>query len=192
MRNKNCQELFTKETEENSKLLECFENDLTLEVQSKNWLKEFNRILYKCFRRVWVTNNKKKKDVKEEILLERVELKKRASLDSITEDMRMKIEERISQIEQEIGNEISERYHKEIIETLKEFGGDDHNLNGSERKKLWEMLKRKFPKCSPSVPVGKKDQAGNLISNHDGLKDLYLQTYIHRLRNRPIKPDFQN
>ena len=100
--------------------------------------------------------------------------------------MRMKIEERISQIEQEIGNEISERYHKEIIETLNEFGGDDHNLNGSERKKLWEILKRKYPKCAPLVPVGKKDKAGNLISNHEGLKDLYLQTYIHRLRNRPM------
>jgi hypothetical protein len=106
--------------------------------------------------------------------------------------MKIKIEERISQIEQEIGNEISERYHKEIVETLREFGGDEHNLNGSGRKKLWEKLKQKYPKCAPSVPVGKKDRAGNLISNHAGLKDLYLQTYIHRLRNRPMKTEFSD
>ena len=189
LRNKNCQDLFTKETDENTKLLECFENELPLEVQSRNWLKVFNTVLYKCFRKVRVTNNVKKKDVKEKIIFERIELKKKSKLNTISEDMKIKIEERISQIEQEIGNEISERYHKEIVETLREFGGDEHNLNGSGRKKLWEKLKQKYPKCAPSVPVGKKDRAGNLISNHAGLKDLYLQTYIHRLRNRPMKTE---
>jgi hypothetical protein len=48
LRNKTCQ----KETDENTKLLECFENELPLEVQSRNWLKVFNSILYKCFKKV--------------------------------------------------------------------------------------------------------------------------------------------
>ena len=42
------------------------------------------------------------------------------------------------------------------METLQTFGGDEQNLNGSGRKALWEVLKRKYPKCSPSVPVGKR------------------------------------
>ena len=42
-----------------------------------------------------------------------------------------------------------------------------------------------------SVPVGKKDGKGNIITNHEGLKQLYLKTYIQRLRNRPIKSDFE-
>ena len=41
------------------------------------------------------------------------------------------------------------------------------------------------------VPVGKKDSGGNLITNHAGLKKLYLDTYLNRLRNRPIKTDFE-
>ena len=110
---------------------------------------------------------------------------------TITEEMRIKIEERIYQIEEEIENEISERYSKEIIDKLKDFGGDDCNLNGSQRKKLWELLKRKYPKCLPMVPVGKKDTSGNVITNHSGLKELYLKTYIHRLRNRPIKDELE-
>ena len=39
--------------------------------------------------------------------------------------------------------------------------------------------------------MGKKDRKGNIITNHEGLKHLYLQTYVNRLRNRPIKPDFE-
>ena len=42
---------------------------------------------------------------------------------TITEEMRIKIEERIYQIEEE-------RYSKESIDTLKDFCGDDCNLNG--------------------------------------------------------------
>ena len=56
---------------------------------------------------------------------------------------------------------------------------------------MWRLLKNKFPKILPAIPVGKKDRAGNLITNHEGLKKLYLNTYIHRLRNRPMKPDFE-
>ena len=41
------------------------------------------------------------------------------------------------------------------------------------------------------MPVGKKDRAGNMITNHEGLKNLYLKTYKHWLRNCPIKENFQ-
>ena len=50
----------------------------------------------------------------------------------------------------------------------------------------------KSPKVQSAIPVGKKDRKGNLITNHKGLKQLYLKTYIDRLRNRPIKDDFED
>ena len=103
----------------------------------------------------------------------------------------MKIQERIQQIEEEIGNEVSEEYQKEIIETLIELGGDEHSLNGTGRKKMWELLKKNYPKIFPAIPVGKKDRGGNIITNHEGLKHLYLETYLHRLRNRPGKDDLE-
>ena len=121
-----------------------------------------------------------------------MDLKKDAKLSTISVEMEMKIEERILQIEEEVGNEISENHVKEIVETLrKSGGGDDQNLNGFGRKMLWKLLKRKYPKCSPAVPVGEKDKAGNLVTNHEGLKQLYLKTYTHRLRNRPMKEELK-
>ena len=59
------------------------------------------------------------------------------------------------------------------------------------KEKLWKVLKKNFPKISNAVPVGKKDMKGNIIRKHDSLKHLYLQTYLNRLRNRPIKPGME-
>ena len=161
-----------------------------MEIQSKRWLKTFNSILHKCFRKVRVCENKKKSESNDKHLIrERINLKKEIPID---EEMKSKIEERIKQIEMEIGNKIVDDYHKVIIETIKGLGGDETCLDGSGRKKLWGLLKKKCPKVQAAIPVGKKDRKGNLITNHYGLKQLYLKTYVERLRNRPMKDDFED
>ena len=71
---------------------------------------------------------------------------------------------------------------------IKQLGGGS-NLNGSGRKTIWILLKKKFPKTSSMPPVGKKDRQGKLITHHWELKQLYLKTYTQRLRNRPIKEE---
>jgi hypothetical protein len=121
---------------------------LPLEVQSKNWLKLFNNILYKCFCKVRVVNNSKKNAGNERLLHKRIALKKEAKLSTGSEEMKLKIEDRIFEIENEIGTDVSNRYHEDIVDTLKKLGGDDQNLNGSGRKQLWKFLKKKYPKSS--------------------------------------------
>ena len=190
LKNKACQDAFKNETEVNEALIKCFEDELPLEMQSKKWLKTFNSILHKCFRKVRICENKKKSENNENTLIrERIELKKTKPID---EEMKEKINERIKQIEMEIGNEIVDNYHKEIIDTIKGLGGDETCLDGSGRKRLWGLLKKKCPKVRSTVPVGKKDRKGNVITNHKGLKKLYLKTYINRLRSRPIKEEFED
>ena len=55
-----------------------------------------------------------------------------------------------------------------------------------------EAEKAKFQKHSKPFPVSKKNQKGKIISNPEELKSLYLQTYKHRLRHRPIAKDLTN
>ena len=166
-KNKECQEAFKKETEGNEELIKCFENELSFEVQSKNWLKTLNSIFYKCFRKVRICENKKKSEsAKSNLIRERINLKKEVKSKIIDEDMKNKIEERIKEIEKDIGNEIVDNYHKEILEAVKDLGGDETGIDGSGRRRIWNVLKRKRPKIKSSVPVGKKDRKGNLISNH--------------------------
>ena len=97
---------------------------------------------------------------------------------------------RIKQIEEEIGDRTVESYHKDIVETIKGLGGDETSLNGGGRKQLWNLLKQNFPKSENVILVGKMDRKSNVITNHIGLKHLYLETYVNRLRNRPIREDF--
>ena len=188
LRNRACQEAFREETDKNKELLKCFENNLPLAVQSKKWKKVFDNILYKCFRKIRIVS-KKETSKTEKLLTERVKLKKNVKCFNIDENMREKIRERIRQIEEDIGEDVAKDNFKVVVETLKELG-DGSNLNGSGRKNLWKLLKKKYPKSSHAVPVGKKDNKGNLITNHKELKHLYLQTYTQRLRNRKIKDEF--
>ena len=125
------------------------------------------------------------------MITERIKNKQELKKVDITEEVREKIKIRIQQIEDEIEKEVTEEYQKELFETLKELGGAGDCIGGDQRKKMWKVLKSHYPKISPSIPVGKKDIKGNIITNHEGLKQLYLQTYVHRLRNRPIKTGFE-
>ena len=188
LHNKDCLKLFTKETQENTHLVKCLENGLPLEEQSKDWLKVFNSILYKCFRKIRVVDNKKQE---KDLVHKRLELKSKIKKENMSDEMKTEINNKIIEIEDEIGNDISEKYHKEIIDTINALGGDCRNLSGSARNELWKMLKNKVPKNSPPFPVGKKDMFGNMITNYEGLKNIYLNTYIQRLRNRPIKPELE-
>ena len=125
------------------------------------------------------------------LLKQRIDLKKDLKSVNIDENMKEKIKERIKQIESDVGDKVAEENVKDIVETIKKLGGDKHSLGGAGRKQMWGLLKKKYPKRLHVTPVGKKDKSGNLITNHDGLKQLYLQTYTQRLRNRPMKPEFE-
>ena len=194
LKNKACQEAFKEETDVNPHLLEVLDTDLPFEIQCKKWFKTFNSILYKCFKKVRIVNNKKKevKINEEECLLkERVNLQKEMKEAVKNKYSTEEIEERLKEVERNIASEIEEDNIKEIVESLKALGGEEHSLGGSGRKHMWKILKQKYPKILPVIPVGKKDRHGNLITNHEGLKHLYLETYIKRLRNRPIRSDFE-
>ena len=80
---------------------------------------------------------------------------------------------------------------EKFLETIKLIGDDSYSINGSGRKQLWKLLKKNYPKIKPAIPVGKRNSKGKIITNHSELKQLYLQTYVQRLRNRPRNDDLE-
>ena len=156
LKNKACQAVFKIETEHNDNLAKVFDNDLPFEVQCNIWFKNFNDILHKCFKKVRIVNSLKKKEVasNKNLLVERVKLLKDSKSVKIDESMKTKIEERIKKIEEEIGNDVLEENIRDVVDTLKVLGGEEHSLGGTGRK-IWKLLKDKYPKILPAVPVEK-------------------------------------
>ena len=194
LRNKKCQTAFKEATENNQELLDCFKTDEPFVQQSRKWKKIFNSLIHKCFKKVRIVSKKKIEENKRRIfdkLKERTQLKKELKAVNITEEIREEIEKRIKLIEEEMERDISEENIKHMMDTLRELGGEENSLSGNGRKKMWKLLQKNYPKILSAVPVGKKDKKGNIVTNHEGLKHLYLQTYINRLRNRPVKPEFE-
>ena len=50
---------------------------------------------------------------------------------------------------------------------------------------MWNLKKRIFPR-NTEVPMAMKDSKGNLVRGKFGLKQLYKDTYIERLSEKPI------
>ena len=184
-RSKIGQETFQRETEKNQNLLDCFDNNKPIEIQIEKWKDSFENILKKCFKKIRITP-KKTITKTEDLLRERVELKREERKAEIDENMKQVIKQRIAVIEDSIADDVIHENFKIITETQKEISKDG-NINGSGRKKMWSVLKNKFPKISLPTPIAKKDNKGNLITRHEDLKSLYLKTYKQRMRNRPIK-----
>ena len=61
------------------------------------------------------------------------------------------------------------------------------NANG-----VWAVNRKVFPKNTETLPFAKKNDKGVLVSSQKDLKELYLKTFIRRLRHRPIKPELAN
>ena len=53
---------------------------------------------------------------------------------------------------------------------------------------VWKLRKKIFPKPNEHLS-GKKDNEGNLITNPDKLKDIYIDAYVERLKHREIIPE---
>ena len=48
-----------------------------------------------------------------------------------------------------------------------------NNTNG-----CWSLVRKTRPKYLPTVPVGKVNNEGKMITDQEGLKELYLDTFL--------------
>ena len=98
-------------------------------------------------------------------------------------------EEEIVNLEKEIADKCQEENRKMVVDNFKEL--EDANGNVSHQG-IWKTKKKFFPKIKPSLPVAKKNIKGQLITNPEELKELYLETFKDRLRHRPAQPEYEH
>ena len=104
------------------------------------------------------------------------------------EDELEQVNEDIHIVELKISNLLSAENTRKFKENLSSMSSLDGSFNPNG---FWKMKKKFFPKNGKTLPVSKINFEGRLISNPVQLKQLYSQTYIHRLRHRPIRPGLE-
>ena len=182
-RNKESQQLFKTLTSNTEDFTNCFNNDLSFEEQTRKWRQVLETFFQKSFKKIRITNKQKKTNSEINTLMERRRtLKKKEVLDD-------KEEEELNRIEMNIANLCEESNRKKVTENFRSVGGNDGDLI---HQGIWKIKKKYFPKIKPSLPAGKKNIKQQLITNPAELKELYLQTFKHRLRHRPPQPGFEN
>ena len=96
------------------------------------------------------------------------------------------LKEELDDVVEKITKLVSEENRDRIMEQFEHLDQTDDNINMG----IWKVKNKHFPKKTASVPSAKADINGRLVSDPNGLKNLYLDTFTHRLRQRPIKEKY--
>ena len=103
------------------------------------------------------------------------------------QQVRNKIEQNIDIIENEISLICSEKNSKIVKEHLAELSNNEDQVC---RLNMWRLKQKLCPR-NVDPPMAKKDVNGELVSEPGKLKQLYANTYKHRLRHRVIQPEYE-
>ena len=97
------------------------------------------------------------------------------------------IQKQIEEIDEVIAQECSKDNFEKIKENFQTFANQNDVLNTNG---VWSLMRKVFPKNTQPLPVAKRNIDGKIITNPELLKQLYLETYVHRLRHRPVHSEF--
>ena len=180
-----------------NKLSKCFETS-DIVTACKKWQKEFNNILHRAFKKVRVGGKVKKNN---EVI---DAMKAKQKLIKIREQVNEEIENGAKNAEilqrkhenedliEEADKVIAELTALKNVKLITEHFEKLSNTSGEfSIPKMWNLKKKIFPRNS-DVPMAMKDHKGNLIRGKEGLKQLYKDTYIERLSEKPINECWTN
>ena len=186
-KNLESQQMFKEEASKSQELSNIFKNkNNDFQHQVSSWNKGFQTLIKRCFSKIRLTGKTKLSDITS-LINERIILKRK--LKEAKEENVEELETKFKQTEAEITSKVQDDNFSIISENLKNMTNSSGKLNSNG---LWKIKKKMFPMKKSKGNMAKKNNKGKLITNPSELKALYLETYINRLRNRPILPGFEN
>ena len=164
----------------NFKNQEGLEKTVDLDTQVDRWYQELERIFKRCFRKIRISDNVKETETSK---LSTTRTRIVPKLQENKEDEKLK--EDLEEIEEQIAQSIAEENFQKISEN---FATLDQSEGGSCSQGIWDIKSKVFPKVGATIPAAKINPANDrLVTDQEGLKKLYLETFTHRLRTRPPK-----
>ena len=186
-----------KELTSSDTLSSCVQGDI--KQSSKKWLKSFNNVLHRSFKKIRIKDKRLKTDKVHEFM------KLKTQIISKIEDIMAKIKEHPVDIENQskllvslhekvdcLDVQIADMSASKNAEIIRNHYANITDDSGSFNiPKMWG-LKRKLNLNKNNVPTAKTDKAGNLITSKNGLLALYRNTYIDRLAPKEILPEYED
>ena len=94
---------------------------------------------------------------------------------------------KIDKIDHENALRCADENGDKIIKHTEEISNGDGDV---ARLNMWKLKKKLFPKHS-EVPTAKKNSTGELVTNPQCLKEIYVETYKKRLSHRSMRPGLE-
>ena len=185
-KDKNCQDKFKEVTDKTTKLSSCFQNpEHSFDTQTESFLKQLDKVFHQCFSKIRITN--KTKVTKDDLqLLIKQKCKTLEFLDGAKSDLMIKW---FTNYKNMLESKICQLTSEKSAAIIKEQVGHLDTLSGNFcQSGMWKVKRKIYPTLT-EPPTAKLDEAGNLITEVEPLKNLYLRTYVHRLRQRQMKDD---
>ena len=183
-------QLFCEETNSTSKLSSCFHECKDISKCSNNFFKSLDGIFHKCFKKVRIRTGQKR-NLGDQSIQEKLKTKaelKVLLMNTTCEIAQKEAKTKLEEIEEILIEETAEKNAKivqEHVEAVETFDGVFSNLG------FWK-LKQKLRPVASEPPMAKVDQHGNIITSPEGIKDLYIEEYKNRLKNRKMKTELMD
>ena len=144
--------------------------------------------MHKSFKKIRITGKRKENPELETLMKVKRELRgKLEKLNGQNEGLENRINENIAAIENKISVICTEKNSNIVNEHIGQLSDDGEQVC---RLNMWRLKQKLCPR-NVEPPMAKKAANGDLISNPDDLKKLYVDTYKQRLRHRTIRPGYE-
>ena len=175
-------------TTNNDELEQCFNNpNEDLEVSSRKWLKAVNNVIKASFKKVRLKSTNIPCEL-EALFCEKENLTTMIAASGENDNV-MKLKEALEITEEKIASFCAER-NKDVVNHYLSLKNDE--FEGFSQANTWAVSKKLSPKNAEDQPAAKRDKYGNLITDSEALKSLYLETYVDRLQPNPISEDLKD
>jgi hypothetical protein len=149
----------------------------SINVQTKHFLKRFEYCLSKCFKKIRIRNNKRNNEIEDLF-------NKRRILRNKTDE---KSAENLRKVEEQIADKCAEDNYKTIKEVCGGLTPEEGGLNAG---KLWK-LKRQLKGIVNDPPTAMIDSKGNLVTTSGAIENLTIKMYTDRLKTLKIKDELE-
>ena len=173
-------------TSKSKALLQCVQPSIPLEDACSNWYKEIKKMMYRCFKKIRVTNKPPKKSVDYPIyqLMENNKILKKL-LPSAAQLCKQTLIADIKHNEAKIAVLQGDKCKELIKDATKDF----HTDGTFNQNAVWKVKKRLFPKIS-DAPFAIYNSNDQLVTSSADILAVMKEEFANRLRNREISPEY--